>query len=180
MQNRKDDVDRARQIGRPAGLRKDRELSGAAWHEGDARSAFRNGRGKRTVFNGAEQPGAGPGDANRDRVVARRVERAEHIARGHDRHVVLGRAAAEQQPDAQSFVHVAVSRIDPLAGTSPKGTGLVNRRWRGVGAEPRARRRLAAIGGIQAERVRCKGSARRRPRDRRHHGPARGVPIRPC
>jgi hypothetical protein len=34
---------------------------------------------------------------------------------------MLGRAAAEQQCDAQSFRHVVVSRIGSLVRTSPKG-----------------------------------------------------------
>ncbi len=41
---------------------------------------------------------------------------------------MLGRAAAEQQRHPQSLGHVLFSRIGPSGRTSPKGTGLVNRR----------------------------------------------------
>jgi hypothetical protein len=37
---------------------------------------------------------------------------------------VLGRAAAEQQCDAQSFGHVVVSRIGPLAGDFAESGGI--------------------------------------------------------
>ena len=88
------------------------------------RSALGNGDRKRSAFRRAQEPGAGPGYADRNRVVARRIERAEHVASGHDGHVVLGRAAAKQQCDAQSFGHVVVSRIGPFAGDFAERGGI--------------------------------------------------------
>ena len=110
MQDREDDIDHTRQIGRrPFRLGQDREPPAAPRHERHARSALWNGGRERARFKRTHEPGAGPGYADRNRIVARRVERAEHVAGGHDGYVVLGRAAAEQQRDAQSLGHVAIS-----------------------------------------------------------------------
>ncbi len=116
MQNREHNVDRTRQVGRGRiRLRKDGEAPGGAWNKDDARSTLGNGARKHAAFEGAQEPGAAPGYADRNRVIAGRVERPEHVAGGDDGHVVLGRAAAEQQGDAQSFGHVAVSESIRLA-----------------------------------------------------------------
>src|ERR1700722_11695072 len=128
MQNREDDVDGPRQVVRPTRLRKDGEPPDAARNKGDARSALGNSDRKRAALERAQEPGAGPSYADRNRLVARRVERPEHVAGGHDGHVVLGRAAAEQQCDAQSFGHAWSPESACWQATSPKGGGLVNRR----------------------------------------------------
>ena len=115
MQNRKQDIDRPREIGRCAiRLRQDREPPRAARNERDARSALGNRGRKLAVLNRAQEPGPGPGDADRDGLVARRIERAEYVSGGQHGDIVLGRAAAEQQRDPQPLDHDVVSRIDPL------------------------------------------------------------------
>ena len=121
MQDREDDIDHTRQIGRrPFRLGEDREPPATPRHERHARSALWNGGREPARFKRTHEPGAGPGYADRNRIVARRVERAEHVAGGHDGYVVLGRAAAEQQRDAKSLGHVAISKSVHCRGTSKR------------------------------------------------------------
>ena len=104
----------------------DDEAPRAPGNERGARAPFRDGGGKHAVLNGADDPGPGPRNADHQ-LVARRIERAEHIGRGKDGHFMLGRAAAEQQRDPHPLRHVRKPPIcPPLRGTSPEGRGLVN------------------------------------------------------
>jgi hypothetical protein len=73
---------------------------------------------------------------------------------------VLSRAAAEQQPDTQSFGHVVVSRIGLLAGDFAERGGIGQPASMRVGAEQRVHLRgeYAAIQGRDADR---RGSGKR-------------------
>ncbi len=81
MQDREHHIDRTGEVGRRAvGLGQDREPPRAAGDESDAGPAVRNGGRELAALDGAEEPGPRPGNADRHGFVARRIERAEHIA----------------------------------------------------------------------------------------------------